>query len=144
MTVQIDFALNRRFGVLEQTIFRLVLNGLTSVQEIRNLLWIFSDEVIANAIRRLVNQQLLLADVEARSLTLSESTLAVIETCLNNSYDITIPETLVDTMTDGILLITDAKTKEAIIAQLLPGIKLGFLANSLDFSICKRGDSNER
>jgi hypothetical protein len=47
-------------------------------------------------------------------------------------------------MTDGILLITDAKTKEAIIAQLLPGIKLGFLANSLDFSICKRGDSNER
>jgi hypothetical protein len=114
MTVQIDFALSRRFGMLEQTIFRLVLNGMRSVQEISNLLWIFSDEVIANAIRRLVNQQLLLADVETRSLTLSESTLAVIETSLNNSYDITIPETLVDTMTDGILLITDSKTKEAM------------------------------
>ena len=55
MTVQIDFALNRRFGVVEQTIFRLVLNGLTNIQQISNLLWIFSDEVIANAIRKLVN-----------------------------------------------------------------------------------------
>ena len=143
MTVQIDFALNRRFGVVEQTIFRLVLNGLTNIQQISNLLWIFSDEVIANAIRKLVNQQVLCADLDARTLSLSEAVLSIIDTCLNNSYDIKIPDTLVNKATDGNLLITDTKAKEAILAQLLPGIKIGFLADSLDFNIYERGRNNE-
>ena len=143
MTVQIDFALNRRFGVVEQTIFRLVLNGLTNIQQISNLLWIFSDEVIANAIRKLVNQQVLCADLDARTLSLSEAVLSIIDTCLNNSYDIKIPDTLVNKATDGNLLITDTKVKEAILAQLLPNIKIGFLADSLDFNICERGRNNE-
>ena len=143
MTVQIDFALNRRFGVVEQTIFRLVLNGLTNIQQISNLLWIFSDEVIANAIRKLVNQQVLCADLDARTLSLSEAVLSIIDTCLNNSYDIKIPDTLVNKATDGNLLITDTKVKEAILAQLLPNIKIGFLANSVDFNICERGRNNE-
>ena len=80
MTVQIDFALNRRFGVVEQTIFRLVLNGLTNAQQIGDLLWIFSDEVIANAIRKLVNRQVICADLDARTLSLSEAVLAMINT----------------------------------------------------------------
>lgn len=143
MTAQIDFALSRRFGVVEQTIFRLVLNGLTNVQQMNNLLWIFSDEVIANAIRKLVNQQVLCADLDARTLSLSEAVLSIIDTCLNNSYDIKIPDTLVNKATDGNLLITDTKAKEAILAQLLPGIKIGFLANSLDFNIYERGRNNE-
>ena len=143
MTVQIDFALNRRFGVVEQTIFRLVLNGLTNIQQISNLLWIFSDEVIANAIRKLVNQQVVCADLDARTLSLSEAVLSIIDTCLNNSYDIKIPDTLVNKATDGNLLITDTKAKEAILAQLLPNIKIGFLADSLDFNICERGRNNE-
>ena len=143
MTVQIDFALNRRFGVVEQTIFRLVLNGLTNIQQISNLLWIFSDEVIANAIRKLVNHQVVCADLDARTLSLSEAVLSIIDTCLNNSYDIKIPDTLVNKATDGNLLITDTKAKEAILAQLLPSIKIGFLANSLDFNICERGRNNE-
>ena len=143
MTAQIDFPLSRRFGVVEQTIFRLVLNGLTNVQQMNNLLWIFSDEVIANAIRKLVNQQVLCADLDARTLSLSEAVLSIIDTCLNNSYDIKIPDTLVNKATDGNLLITDTKAKEAILAQLLPGIKIGFLANSLDFNIYERGRNNE-
>ena len=143
MTVQIDFALNRRFGVVEQTIFRLVLNGLTNIQQISNLLWIFSDEVIANAIRKLVNQQVVCADLDARTLSLSEAVLSIIDTCLNNSYDIKIPDTLVNKATDGNLLITDTKVKEAILAQLLPNIKIGFLADSLDFNIYERGRNNE-
>ena len=143
MTVQIDFALNRRFGVVEQTIFRLVLNGLTNIQQISNLLWIFSDEVIANAIRKLVNQQVVCADLDARTLSLSEAVLSIIDTCLNNSYDIKIADTLVNKATDGNLLITDTKVKEAILAQLLPNIKIGFLADSLDFNICERGRNNE-
>lgn len=143
MTVQIDFALSRRFGVVEQTIFRLVLTGLTNAQQISNLLWIFSDEVIANAMRKLVNQQIISADLDMRTLSLSESVLAIIDTCIKNSYDINIPDTLVNMMTDGNLFITDIKVKEAIIAQLLPGIKMSFLASSLDFSISERGGNDE-
>jgi hypothetical protein len=143
MNVRIDFSLNRRFGMVEQIIFRLILNGLTSAQQISNLLWIFSDEVIANAIRRLVNQQIVSADVDSRTLSRSDAVFAVIETCLTNSYDIIMPETLANTMSDGVLFITDIKTKEAIIAQLLPGIKLDFLAKSLDFNICEQSENNE-
>ena len=144
MKVRIDFSLSHRFGVVEQIIFRLILNGLTSVKQIRNLLWIFSDEVIANSIRRLVNQQIVCADVVSRTLSFSDSVFALIEKCLSNSYDIIIPEPLANMMSDGILFITDIKMKEAIIAQLLPGIKLDFLANSLDFSICERSENNEK
>lgn len=143
MKVDFDFALNWRFGVVEKTILRLIMNGLTNAQQISNLLWIFSDEVIANAVRKLVNQQILCADLDSHTLMLSEPVLAIIDTCINNSYDIEMPENLIEFMSDGRLLIADPKTKEAIITQLLPGIKLGFLANSLDFSISDRGENNE-
>ena len=144
MKIKIDFALNRRFGVVENAIFRLVLNGLTSTDQISGLLWIFSDEVIANAFRKLVNQQIVCADMDSRSLMLSEPVVAIIDTCINNSYEIEVPENLLGTMSDGHLLIDDAKTKESIINQLLPGIKLGFLAGSLDFVISvKEGESGE-
>lgn len=143
MRVKFDFALNRRFGVVEKTIFRLILNGLSNAQQISNLLWIFSDEVIANAVRKLVNQQIVCADLDSHMLVISEPVLAIIDTCINNSYDIDMPENLINSMSDGCLLTTDPKTKEAIITQLLPGIKLGFLASSLDFSICERGEHNE-
>ena len=144
MNVQIDFTLNRRFfGVVELTIFRLVLNGMTSAGQISNLLWIFSDEVIASAIRNLVNGQILCADLDAHTLSLSEPVLATIDVCLNNQYHINMPDTLIDTMSEGSVFIDDLKTKEAIIAHLMLGVNLNFLAKSLDFYIRERGESNE-
>lgn len=144
MTVKIDFSLGHRFGVVEQTIFRLVLNGLTNIRQIRNLLWVFSDMVIANALRRLVNQQIIRVDLESQSLSLSDAVAAIIEMCVKTSYDLEMPDSLKEMMTDGHLLITDVNTKEVILAQLLPGIRLGFLVKYLDFSICERGEMNER
>ena len=143
MKIKFDFTLNRRFGVVENTVFRLILSGLTSVQQISSLLWIFSDEVVANAVRKLVNQQIVCADLDSRSIMLSEPIIAIINTCINNSYDVDMPENLLLNFSNGRLLIDEPKTKEAIIAQLLPGIKLGFFANSLDFSISERGEINE-
>ena len=151
MKVQIDFSLNHRFGVVEQIIFRLVLNGTTSTRKISDLLGVFSDTVIANAFRHLVNQQILCADVNSGNLFPSDAVLAVIETCLNNSYDINIPESLKDMMSNGRLLISESDVKEesimlkkAILTYLLPNIKLDFLAKVLDFSIRERGDSYDR
>ena len=143
MTVKIDFSLSRRFGVVEQTIFYLVLNGLTDAKQIMDLLCVFSDLVIANSLRRLVNQQIIIADIESRKLSLSEIVVAIIEMCINTSFDLNIPDTLLEMMSDGYLLITDVSTKKAILAQLLPDIKLTFLASSLDFSICERGEMDE-
>lgn len=143
MKVKFDFTLSQRFGVVERTIFELILRGLTNTKQISNLMWVFSDEVIASAFRKLVNQQILCADLETQTLALSEPVQALIEKCLDNSYDLEMPENLIKLMLDGRLPIDDSKTKEVIIAQLLPGIKLGFLVNSLDFSISERGESDE-
>ena len=77
----------------------------------------------------------LCADLEAQTLALSEPVQALIEKCLENSYDLEIPDNLINLMLDDRLIIDDPKTKAVIIAQLLPGIKLGFLINSLDISI---------
>ncbi len=139
MKVKFDFTLSQRFGVVERTIFELVLRGLTSTRQISSLIWVFSDEVIASAFQKLVNQQILCADLETQTLALSEPVQALIEKCLDYSYDLEIPDNLINLMLDGRLTISDAKTKAAIIAQLLPGIKLGFLINSLDFIITVRG-----
>jgi len=142
MKVKFDFTLSRRFGVVEITIFRLILNGLTNARQISNLLWVFSEEVIANSVRKLVNQQIVCADLNSRTLVLSEPVMAIIDTCKNNSFEIEIPENLIELMSDGCLIISEPKVKEAIINQLLPGIKLGFLSNLLDFSISERSEDN--
>ena len=63
MKAKIDFQLNRQFGVVERIIFRLVLNGFTNAREIKLSLPLFSDAVIANAVRHLVNEQIISADI---------------------------------------------------------------------------------
>lgn len=143
MKVKFDFTLGQHFGVVEQSIFRLVLGGVKNTRQISYLLGVFSDAVIANAMRRLVNQQILSADLETQTLSVSDVIMSIIETCLNTSYDLDMPASLTDKIADGHLPITDITVKEAILAQLLPNIKLGFLAKALDFSICERGDTDE-
>ena len=49
MKVKFDFTLSQRFGVVERTIFELILRGLTSTKQITSIMWVFSDEVIASA-----------------------------------------------------------------------------------------------
>ena len=143
MKVKIDFSIDRFFGVVEQMIFRLVLNGLRNVKQIKQLLWLFSDEVIANALIRLVNKQVLRIDLETQELSLSDAIGAIIEMCNKTTYDIEIPLSLADMMADGHLLISDSNTNDEILSLLLPNIKLSFLAKSLDFSISRRGETDE-
>lgn len=144
MKVKFDFSLGRSFGVIEQTIFRLVLNGITDTQQISDLLWVFSDRVIAIALRKLVNEQILKADINSKTLSLSDSIEAIIEMCIKTTDDLQIPDSLQE-MTDdkGCLLIRDVAAKEMILNRLLPEAKLGFLAKSLDFIICRRGEMSE-
>ena len=156
MTVKIDFALGRRFGVVEKTIFRLVLNGVANTRQISDLLWIFSDIVIANAFRRLVNEQIIRIDLVTQHLSLSDAVAAIIETSLCKSYELDVSDLLTAMMTDENLVVTDTdddnlkktirETKATILAQLLPNVKQSFiigLAKCFDFRVQKRGEIDE-
>jgi len=150
MRIRIDFQLNRQFGVVEKMIFRLVLNGFTDSREIAKALPLFSDSVIANGIKHLVNRQILAADVEAGKLYLSEPLVAIIGMCLENTYEIAVPAELEGYIKgDGLMIsgITNEEShslKQAILFELLPGIKLDLYVDSLDFVLCEeRGDQHE-
>lgn len=141
MKAKVDFQLNRRFGVVERIVFRLVLYGFCNVREIRFSLPIFSDAVLANAVRHLVNEQILTADVETGTLSLSEALVAIIAMCQKQSLDIDIPSDLEDEMTkEGIGVFNNSipeavELKDAILQELLPNVRLDAYRYSLDFII---------
>ena len=150
MKVKIDFQLNRQFGVVENIIFRLILNGFTDSREITKALPLFSDSVIANGIKHLVNRQILAADIEASKLYLSEPLVAIIDMCLENTYEIDVPAELESYIKgDGLMIsgISDEEShslKQAVLFELLPGIRLDMYVDSIDFVLCeKRGDQHE-
>lgn len=150
MKVKIDFQLNRQFGVVENIIFRLILNGFTDSREITKALPLFSDSVIANGIKPLVNRQILAADIEASKLYLSEPLVAIIDMCLENTYEIDVPAELESYIKgDGLMIsgISDEEShslKQAVLFELLPGIRLDMYVDSIDFVLCEeRGDQHE-
>lgn len=150
MKVKIDFQLNRQFGVVENIIFRLILNGFTDSREITKALPLFSDSVIANGIKHLVNRQILAADIEASKLYLSEPLVAIIDMCLENTYEIDVPAELESYIKgDGLMIsgISDEEShslKQAVLFELLPGIRLDMYVDSIDFVLCEeRGDQHE-
>ena len=149
MKVRIDFQLNRRFGVVERLVFRLVLNGFNNAREIRLSLPIFSDAVIANAVRHLVTEQIISADVETGTLSLSEGLVAIIAMCQKQTFEIDCPLSLEEAMLEEGIEIFDNRTpeavalKETIIQELLPNIKLDSYRYSLDFTILRRGGETD-
>lgn len=150
MRIRIDFQLNRQFGIVERIIFRLILNGFTDSREIAKALPLFSDSVIANGIKHLVNRQVLTADIEAGKLFLSEPLVAIIDMCLENTYEIDAPVELEGYIKrDGLMIsgIADEEShslKQAVLFELLPSIKLDMYVDSLDFVLCEdRGDQHE-
>ena len=150
MKINIDFTLNHRFGVVEKTIFRLVLFGINDAEEISFLLSVFSNTVKSNAIIKLVNNQILFADVDSGKLFITETIYALISACSDSSYEVEVPVQLTELIVNGGLIISDVEVKteakilkKALISQLLPNIKLDFLCSSLDFLISNRGEINE-
>ena len=136
--INLDFSLSGRFGIVEQTIFRLVLGGVIEVKTIRALLSIYTDEVIANAIQKLVNYQILHADFETQTVHITEIIKALMEGCLEHSEKLSLPIAAFDVLEDNRKFICDDATKRKILASILPGLNTGFLVKSLDFVIQER------
>lgn len=152
MQVTIDFQLNRRFGVTERIVFGMVMHGFTNAREIYLALPIFSDAVIAEAIRNLVNRQIINADVSTGALALSDCIMALIEVCLDKCIDIEVPDSLKDiVIQEGLVIRSErwiredsSNIKKVILQELLPGVRIDSLQNSLDFVIRKsQGEANE-
>ena len=141
MKVNIDFQLSRRFGVVERLIFRLVLNGFCNAREIKLSLPIFSDAVIANAVRNLVNEAIISSDIETGALFLSEPIVAVIAMCREQYFEVNLPEPLKTMiMHKGFEIIDNSnrqaiELKYALIQELLPNINLDSYRYSIDFII---------
>ena len=146
MQVKFDFVLSRQYSSVEKTIFRLVLNGVTNALEIRKLLWILSDEVIAEAVRKLVNRQILKVDLSAGIIRLSDPIDAIIQKCSSEVYELEISEVLAPD--DNTVIHIQGKSTQqlniAILEALLPNVNLEFLNNSIDFYISKVGDNSGR
>lgn len=144
MEVKFDFMLNKhRFGVVEQTIFNMVLRDIDSAQAISALLWIFSDDVKAAAIQKLVNSQVIRADLSANKLYLSDGILSVISACHDRTYAIELPEILLSQMTEGMLLIENQQVAASILNHILPDISIDFLASALSFCITEVSREHE-
>lgn len=146
MQVKFDFVLSRQYSSVEKTIFRLVLNGVTNALEIRKLLWILSDEVIAEAVRKLVNRQILKVDLSAGIMRLSDPIDAIIQKCSSDVYELEIPEAIAPD-DNTVIHIQGRSTQQfntAILEAILPNVNLEFLNNSIDFYISKVGDNSGR
>ena len=148
MRVKIDFALSRNLGAVSQTVFRLVLCGVFDVKTIADLLRIYSNEVLANAIRKLVNIQMLTVDLDSGILRLSDPTMALIKRCHDTEFDIDLPDNIIRYMDEGRIILHDGggdqalrenyhSIKSGVISALLPGAKVSFLANFIDIIISK-------
>lgn len=143
MVSSIDFSLSGRFSVVEQTIFRLVIGGVSDVKTVAYLLCLYSDDVIANAIKKLVNYQIVKVDFQAHTLSISEPILAIMDRCLDQSQTLAFPAVLEQLFNEGIAIITEEETKRQILNILLPNVRIGFLAKSLDFILYERSEYNE-
>lgn len=144
-----DIALSKASGVVERTIFRLVLNGRTDVHEICSLLCLFSRPVIANGIRCLVNKQILAVDMASGVFSLSEPLVALL--CSTKTpIVLELPDTLVELLdNDGVLIVDGMTTdglnpfpksralKSALFQYLLPGVNLDHYVGCFDFVLTK-------
>ncbi|MHC1731941.1 MAG: hypothetical protein AB9888_07950 [Bacteroidales bacterium] len=139
MKVKFDILLNFKFEALEQAIFYTVLLGYRDVSIIKQYLNIFDDDVIAVAIRNLVNKQLLTANFAELSLGISEPMKLLISKCSNNSFEIDLPEIIdIQIRTQGYSdQIYDKKIVYSILANLSEDADLTYYSNYLGVVVKK-------
>lgn len=148
MNVHVDVSLSKAFGVVERTVFRLVLNGYTDAYEIGTALSLFSRPVIANGIRHLVNRQILTVDTATRQLGIAEPLIALLNICHESDIALVVPHELGLQIREGGIIIDSGTSQEtrqfrtllrqlkaSLLEQMVPGVNLGHYVDSLDFTL---------
>ncbi len=145
MNYRVDFSISNGFHIVEQAVFRLACNGVVDVDLIKALLNIFSEQVIAIAIRNLVNAQILQADLEKRYLVIPDTLKDLMDACGKRTIKLSIPPEIAEDATGGSLFlpcnlaeeskeVKEARidVKRAILSELLPGINVADYSKVLD------------
>lgn len=141
MKFRIDFSLSYSsvIGVVERTVFRLVIAGISDIQSIRFLLSLISDNVIAKAIRVLVNNGLLFISLERGQVFLSNQVLDLLESCRKTQVNLDLPDSVKRHMIDHTVYlfsdVTDSyetkrqcqEIKKALLVELLPNTEEKYL-----------------
>jgi len=150
MKVRLVFALNKaQFEVIDRAIFQLVLNGYTSIIDIKKYLYIFNQDILANSIRHLINNQLILADATQKTLTLSSPVSLLRDLTKNQLFDSKQTKTMIESFEshNGVLSINDKfynkKLSEYILDFLISDVDLAYYTKVLNFTIIN-ADEGER
>lgn len=143
MKTKITMSLSKRFGVVEQLIFNLILYGINDSEIISSLLTVFSCDVIANAFMNLTNKQVIRADMERRRVYFSDQMYMIAE--FNNQIiDLDFSEELKNQMKDNCLYVDNIDIKKGILFLIEKGTYLMSFAYILDFIISIEGEENDR
>ncbi|EUB31094.1 hypothetical protein [Olsenella uli] len=155
MKLHVDISLSKGFGVVERTVFRLVLNGYTDASEITIALSLFSRPVVANAIRHLVNRQILTIDMASGQLGIAKPFVAVMNVCLEEDICLEVPDELRMAIKRGGVLLDSGTSHEthqakselrqlkaSLLEHLVPVVNLWHYVDSLDFTLtsCEGGE----
>lgn len=148
MNLRVDISLSKEFGIVERTVFRLVLNGYTDASEIATALSLFSHPVVANGMCHLVNRQMLAVDMSTAHLKIAEPLTALMNMCIEHRVVVDIPDELGALIEqDGFLLDSGTsretsqyrtelrQLKASLLECLLPGVNLEHYVDSLDFTL---------
>lgn len=155
MKLHVDISLSKDFGVVERTVFRLVLNGYTDASEITVALSLFSRPVVANAIRHLVNRQILTIDMASGQLGIAEPFVALMNMCLEEDVYLEVPDELRMAIKHGGVLLDSGTSREthqarselrqlkaSLLEHMVPSVNLWHYVDSLDFTLtdCEGGE----
>ena len=152
MNYRVDFSISNSFHIVEQAVFRLACNGVLDIDLIKALLNIFSEQVIAIAIRNLVNAQILQADLENRYLMIPDTLKDLMDACGKGTITRSIPSGMPEYTTGGSLFlpcniadesreVKEARinVKRAILGELLPGVNVADYSKVLDLYLTEVG-----
>jgi hypothetical protein len=164
MKVNIKFTLNEKyFDIIEQAIFKLVLNGCTKVALINKYLYIFDKNILAQAISNLVNKQILIVNIIEKTILPSSPIQALYDLTKDSLFNLKKTRKTSDLLEayDGKIDIKSIKhflpknkyhlhslnqnISKYILDYLIPEIDLTYYVNFITFTIldAEHGEKHE-
>ncbi|SLK50431.1 Uncharacterised protein [Mycobacteroides abscessus subsp. abscessus] len=129
----LDFKLSPRFGPVEEAIFQLLGHGYTRIHDLFEILYIFSEEVIAKGIEELTNAQLVEVNLLDASIKYSSVINELYKTC-SGQVAFEVPEQEVELMENN-FEIKNTRLIQEILYQMDTTAEFRQLSKSLQLII---------
>jgi hypothetical protein len=142
MKIKIRAGINmKKFNAIEQTIFAVVMDGCASIKEIDKMFYVFDKKIVAKAICRLVNSQLVIPNLPQRTLQIAPAVYAVFSQCEKNEFELKKTPAIVQAFSssEGTVLFKSREENKALTNYLLellfPKINISYYADYLIFTL---------